>query len=43
MSKRQIEVQGTKDGTSFLGDGSASANTDDVPKRATAAQLANRK
>lgn len=42
MSKRGAQVQGSKDG-GFLGDGSERVNMDDVPKRATAAQLANRK
>ena len=43
MSKRNAPVQGRKEGSGFLGDGSEMAEMEQTPKKATAAQMASRK
>ena len=43
MSKRKTEIQGSSNGESFVGDGSSAVVGMDQHKRATAAQIANRR
>ena len=43
MSKRKTEVQGSSNGESFVGDGSSAVAAMDQHRKATAAQIANRR